>query len=62
MCAGENWKERKIAGRLVSLGAGKEMDEACAGGEKTRGGGEAMRAALLMTLNVVSFSREERAV
>lgn len=46
----------------MSLGAEGELSEACAEGEKASGGGQVMRAASLIVLNVENSSSEEETV
>lgn len=46
-----DWKGKQMGGRLVSLGAGREIVENCVCGGKKSWGGEAMRATLLMVLD-----------
>lgn len=47
----DDWEEKSVRGRLVSLNAREEMSEACSGEEKTCRTDKATRAAMLMALN-----------
>lgn len=61
-CAGGGWEKRRTGADLCSLVRRGEFSDACAGEEKTREDGNAMRDALLMALFVVNSLGERGAV
>lgn len=57
--AGQNWKLKRMGGRLVLPGAAGEIDEACACGEKTAWRGKAMPGASLIVVDAGNSLGEE---